>query len=415
MEKSSISSYSFAIVKKDNTSQIVIYGIILLIVIIFIYYIFYSLSNQQNKDTIIFYVAKWCPNYQNHISLIKYCKKQNKVNIVVVNDYEMNKKEKQRINQFPTAIRYSDNIMAVGETDIKKLIKQTLILSNIEFFDGEVPATTGTGTDTDTDTSNNKIIFYLDNSSNLIRSAINNNHQTTYNLIIKDWNNIQDTDIDFSGNIINSFPTAVIQSNKETYYGHNEVLSLLETIYNIQLFNEAISFYVADWCPHCISLKPYIKELKNKQQSQIKINVVNYNDMTNEEKNDITGFPAAKRSGDNTIKFGKFDIERLVNDIIPDSFPPTNEGFTTNNGSNDKIIVCLADWCGHCKKFKPELTKIMETNSNIEILESEYIQSQRPELQEYIKGYPTALKISETKVVQVAVGASEIKEMIYSN
>lgn len=401
---SSTSIYSFTFVKKDKTSQIVIYGAILLIVIILIYYIFYSLINQQNKDTIIFYVANWCPYSQKLKPLIKECKKQKKVNIVVVNDYEMNKKEKQQIKKFPTAIRYCDNkkTIAVGEPNIKKLVKQTLLISNIEFFD----------TDTATDTSNNKIIFYLDNSSNLIRSAINNNNQTSYNLIIKNWDNIEDTDIDFSGNIINSFPTAVIQSNKETYYGHNEVLSLLETIFNITLFNEGITFYVADWCPHCINIKPYIKELKNRQQTLVKINVVNYNNMNDREKDEISGFPAVIRKSDGNVKkigFGHDDIKKIVDDVLP----PINEGFTSNN-SNDKIIVCLAEWCGYCKKFKPELIEIMKTNSNIELLDSEEIKFKKPELQDYVKGFPTALKISETKVVQVAVGASEIKEMIYS-
>jgi thiol-disulfide isomerase/thioredoxin len=302
----------------------------------------------------------------------------------------MNKKEKKLINEFPTAILYSGNkrFIAKGETNIKKLVNKTLLLSNIEFFDAK-----------------EDIIFYLDNSSdidsNLIISNINKNNQTSYNLIIKYKDNLQDTDTDFSGNKINSFPTAVIQSNKETYNGYFDVLSLLEKILNIKIF-EAITFYVADWCPHCNDLKPYINQLKDKKQSEVQINIVNFNNMNINEKTLINGFPAVMRKSDNSVRFGRNDIEQIVGETI------LIEEFATNN---DKIIVCLAKWCGYCKQFKPELTEIMKQNSNIELLDSEDITL---ELQEYIQGYPTALKISDKKVVHVAVGASEIKQMINS-
>jgi thiol-disulfide isomerase/thioredoxin len=395
MDNSSTSSCSYGLVKKtDESSKIVIYGIILLIIIIILYYIFYSLNNRQNKDTIVFYVANWCQYCKKFKKFINDCKKQKKVNIVVVNDYEMNKKEKKLINVFPTAILYSGNktVIAEGELKIKKLVNKTLLLSNIEFFDAK-----------------EDIIFYLDNSSdissNLIISNINNNNnQTSYNLIIKYKNNIQDTDTDFSGNKINSFPTAVIQSNKETYNGYFDVLSLLEKVLNIKIF-EAITFYVADWCRHCNDLKPYINKLKDKQQTEVQINIVNFNNMNIEEKTLINGFPAVMRKSDNIVGFGKYDIEKIVKETI---LIDLIEEFATNN---DKIIVCLAKWCGYCNEFKPELTEIMKTNSNIELLDSEDI---TPELQEYVKGYPTALKISDKKVVQVAVGSSEIKKMINS-
>ena len=215
-------SYSSnSLVKNNNKlSMMPIYcGIILLFVIIFIYYIIIN-YNYENKDTIIFYLNKNCPYCKKILPLIKKCKKQQKVNIVIVYDYEMNKKEKKIIKDFPTAIRYSDNKTAVGETDIKKLIRQTLLISNIEFFNN--------GNDT------KDIIFYLDYSSLNISNIINKyNNQSKYNLIIKYTDKIDDSDVDLSGNKINFFPTAIIKSDNKIFYGESDILTVLEQVLNI--------------------------------------------------------------------------------------------------------------------------------------------------------------------------------------
>ena len=180
-----------------KTWMIAVYGIILLIVIIFIYCIIVNYS-YEDKDTIIFYLNKKCPYCKKILPLINHCKTQKKVNIVIVYDYEMNKKEKKIIKDFPTAIRYSDNKKAIGETDIKKLIRQTLLISNIEFFDSA------------NDTKD--IIFYLDYSSINISNIIDKyNNQSKYNLIIKYNDKINDSDVDLSGNKINNFPVAIIK------------------------------------------------------------------------------------------------------------------------------------------------------------------------------------------------------------
>lgn len=59
----------------------------------FIYFIIVNYS-YEDKDTIIFYLNKKCPYSKKILPLINNCKKQKKINIVIVYDYEMNKKEK---------------------------------------------------------------------------------------------------------------------------------------------------------------------------------------------------------------------------------------------------------------------------------------------------------------------------------
>ena len=290
-------SYSNNFVDNNKKSSMIpIYGMILLIVIIFIYFIIVNCTSEK-KETLIFYLNKKCPYSKKILPLINNSKKQKKVNIVIIYDYEMNKKEKKMIKEFPTAIRQSDNKMAVGENDIKKLIKQTLLLSNIEFFDNIKDNT-------------KDIIFYLDYSSMNISSIINKyNNQSKYNLIIKYNDNLNETDVDLSGNKINYFPTAVIKSENKIYYGDNNILLLLEKILNIIIINETvdnnskdtIQFYVAEWCNYSQKLLPYIE--KYKMQNIVNVEIIYDNNIPKELN--ITGYPTAIRKSDNKRAVGE--------------------------------------------------------------------------------------------------------------
>ena len=276
---SNSNSSNSSVTNNKKYSMIPIYGIILLIIIIIIYSIIVNYS-YENKDTIIFYLNKKCPYCKKILPLINHCKTQKKVNIVIVYDYEMNKKEKKIIKDFPTAIRYSDNKKAIGETDIKKLIRQTLLISNIEFFDSA------------NDTRD--IIFYLDYSSMNISNIINKyNNQSKYNLIIKYNDKINDSDVDLSGNKINNFPTAVIKSDNKIFYGESDILSVLEQVLNIIIVKETIDnnskdtiqFYIAEWCGYSQKIFPYIEEYKK----QNIVNVEIFDDKNIPKELNITG------------------------------------------------------------------------------------------------------------------------------
>jgi protein disulfide-isomerase A1 len=70
------------------------------------------------------------------------------------------------------------------------------------------------------------------------------------------------------------------------------------------------------------------------------------------------------------------------------------EGF---EGSSKKVVVCKADWCGHCKKAAPEFEKMaaapmtLKDGSKVpvQILDAD---RDKEELKKYtVKGFPTIL------------------------
>jgi len=79
-----------------------------------------------------------------------------------------------------------------------------------------------------------------------------------------------------------------------------------------------------------------------------------------------------------------------------DSFDDYEEGFAS--GASKSIIVCKADWCGHCKQAAPEFAKLMAaapltlkdgTKVNVKVLDAD---QNKDEIKQYnIRGYPTIL------------------------
>jgi thiol-disulfide isomerase/thioredoxin len=71
------------------------------------------------------------------------------------------------------------------------------------------------------------------------------------------------------------------------------------------------------------------------------------------------------------------------------------EGFA---GSSKSIIVCKADWCGHCKQAAPEFAKLMAASPltlkdgskvTVKVLDAD---QNKDEIKQYnIRGYPTIL------------------------
>lgn len=76
-------------------------------------------------------------------------------------------------------------------------------------------------------------------------------------------------------------------------------------------------------------------------------------------------------------------------------FYKRSEGFEDSTSKN--LIICKADWCGHCKKAKNEFDKLASspiilndgTNVNVKILDADQDKS---EISKYnVKGYPSIL------------------------
>lgn len=74
-----------------------------------------------------------------------------------------------------------------------------------------------------------------------------------------------------------------------------------------------------------------------------------------------------------------------------------NEGF---EAASKSVIICKADWCGHCKKAAPEFSKLLAaspitlkdgTKATVKILDAD---KDKSEISQYkVKGYPSVLII----------------------
>jgi protein disulfide-isomerase A6 len=73
------------------------------------------------------------------------------------------------------------------------------------------------------------------------------------------------------------------------------------------------------------------------------------------------------------------------------------EGFT---GKSREIVICKADWCGHCKKAAPEFNKLLSASpitlndgskATVKILDAD---KDKSEISKYkVKGFPTVLVV----------------------
>ena len=75
----------------------------------------------------------------------------------------------------------------------------------------------------------------------------------------------------------------------------------------------------------------------------------------------------------------------------------TTEGF---EGASKSVVICKADWCGHCKKAAPEFSKLLSaspitlkdgTKATVKILDAD---KDKAEVAQYkVKGFPTVLVV----------------------
>jgi len=75
-----------------------------------------------------------------------------------------------------------------------------------------------------------------------------------------------------------------------------------------------------------------------------------------------------------------------------------NEGFQSAGPS---VVICKADWCGHCKKAAPEFQKLSSaspitlsngTQATVKILDAD---QDKEEVKKYnVKGYPSILVVN---------------------
>jgi thiol-disulfide isomerase/thioredoxin len=82
----------------------------------------------------------------------------------------------------------------------------------------------------------------------------------------------------------------------------------------------------------------------------------------------------------------------------------SSEGF---EGSNKQVVICKADWCGHCKKAAPEFQKLVGaspitlkdgSSATVKILDADQDKS---EISKYkVRGYPTILVVNGSQTTE---------------
>lgn len=82
----------------------------------------------------------------------------------------------------------------------------------------------------------------------------------------------------------------------------------------------------------------------------------------------------------------------------------SNEGF---QGSTKEVVICKADWCGHCKKAAPEFQKLVGaspitlkdgTTATVKLLDADQDKS---EISKYkVRGYPTILVVNGSETTE---------------
>jgi thioredoxin-like negative regulator of GroEL len=82
----------------------------------------------------------------------------------------------------------------------------------------------------------------------------------------------------------------------------------------------------------------------------------------------------------------------------------SSEGF---EGASKSVVICKADWCGHCKKAAPEFNKLISASpitlkdgskAVVKILDAD---KDKSEVSQYkVKGFPTILVVDAGQVTE---------------
>ena len=89
--------------------------------------------------------------------------------------------------------------------------------------------------------------------------------------------------------------------------------------------------------------------------------------------------------------------------IVVNSYP-SYEGF---EGASKSVVICKADWCGHCKTAAPEFNKLLSaspitlqdgTKATVKILDAD---KDKTEIGKYkIRGFPTVLVVKDGQTTE---------------
>jgi len=87
-----------------------------------------------------------------------------------------------------------------------------------------------------------------------------------------------------------------------------------------------------------------------------------------------------------------FEINAHIGDLKTSFEIETFNNSDGNNGSDPMLIMYYANWCGHCKRAKPEFQRLMDSyqgNVKVSMIDCEAPENKGIAQEQQIKGFPT--------------------------
>ncbi len=104
--------------------------------------------------------------------------------------------------------------------------------------------------------------------------------------------------------------------------------------------------------------------------------------------------------------------------LVKEGFESKPSAFNNDVKEGEKVALIYADWCGHCKKFKPTWDKVSkEVNKDnekkmIKLNLGENTKENEDLMKKYnVDGFPTILKLSNGSIKEVYSGARDEKSL----
>ena len=180
----------------------------------------------SNNNTIIVFLAEWCPHCQNFKPQLTEIMKTNK-NIKLVDSNNIPPELQKHVQGFPTALRVSDETVSVGAPNILKLINSTSTNTN---------SNSNSNSNSKQENKSNYIFVYSNSCkySNMIIpkwldfKVYATDNKLNVNLLEYESNELDNLPNNYKSQLV-GFPTLFID-DKEKYEGYDDIINYLNNL-----------------------------------------------------------------------------------------------------------------------------------------------------------------------------------------